>query len=206
VKRLTVAVGIWALTLIVCTVAAVFSFLHVDVPLVRYFWNGSRLLSPLGQELGAAVILTAESLVVMAVVGMRLVRGRVPALAEDLAIACLCSICAYGINDHVLKMLFGVPSPAAVMRGARHVVHFYSGSEGSSFPSGHMALAGAFAGVFMRLYKVSILPLSALLLLAAALLLGGDWHFLSDVIAGSFFGISAGLIAGEGRAAHDRRQ
>jgi membrane-associated phospholipid phosphatase len=32
--------------------------------------------------------------------------------------------------------------------------------------------------------------------LAAALLVIGDWHFLSDVIAGSFVGLSAGLLAG----------
>jgi uncharacterized membrane protein YoaK (UPF0700 family) len=68
-----------------------------------------------------------------------------------------------------------------------------------------MVLAGAFAGVFMRLYKSSIWPLSALLLLAAVLLLVGDWHFLSDIIAGAYLGISAGILGGEGWAAHTAR-
>lgn len=204
-KRLTVAFGIWAVLLVVCITAAVVSFLHWDVPLARYFWSGSGLLGPLGQGLGAAVILSSESAVIIGVVAVRLVRGHVPALAENLAIACLCSICAYGINDHVLKMLFGVPSPTDVVHGVRHGLHLYEGTEASSFPSGHMALAGAFAGVFMRLYRVSIWPLSALLLLACVLLIAGDWHFLSDVIAGTFFGVTAGLVAGERQAAHGRR-
>ncbi len=68
-----------------------------------------------------------------------------------------------------------------------------------------MVLAGAFAGVFMRLYKASIWPLCTLLLTAAGLLLVGDWHFLSDIIAGAFLGTSAGILAGEGWAAHSAR-
>jgi hypothetical protein len=60
-----------------------------------------------------------------------------------------------------------------------------------------MVLAGAFAGVFMRLYRTSVRLLSGLLLLAAALLVVGDWHFISDVIAGTFLGVSAGILAGE---------
>jgi hypothetical protein len=49
---------------------------------------------------------------------------------------------------------------------------------------------------------VSIRPLAILLLLAAALLVVGDWHFLSDVIAGTFLGVSAGILAGEGWLVH----
>jgi hypothetical protein len=65
-----------------------------------------------------------------------------------------------------------------------------------------MVLAGAFTGVFMRLYRTSILPFSALLLVAAVLLIAGDWHFVSDVIAGTFVGVSAGILAGEVWLAH----
>lgn len=104
---------------------------------------------------------------------------------------------AYAINDGTLKLLFGLPNPAAVLLGTQHAFNLLKGSSNSSFPSGHMVLAGAFAGVFMRLYRSSILPLSLLLLIAAALLIVGDWHFVSDVIAGTFGGISAGLLAGE---------
>jgi membrane-associated phospholipid phosphatase len=30
----------------------------------------------------------------------------------------------------------------------------------------------------------------------------GDWHFISDVIAGAFLGVSAGILAGEGWLVH----
>ena len=112
-------------------------------------------------------------------------------------LACVTSICGYAINDSLLKIFFGVPNPSAVLNGIRHGFNLLGGSSNSSFPSGHMVLAAAFAGVFMRLYRISILPFSVLLLRAAMLLITGDWHVVSDVIAGTFVGVSTGFMAGE---------
>lgn len=204
-RRLTAIVCVWSVCLLVCAAATAFSFKHLDVRIAAHFWDAARYLSPLGQGLGSAVLLSMESVVTLSIVFARLTRGHVSAFAEALAIACLASICTYGINDHVLKLFFGVPNPTDVMHGARHTFHFWKGWGANSFPSGHMALAAAFAGVFMRLYRASVWPLGGLLLLAAALLLIGDWHFLSDVIAGSFLGLSAGILAAEGWAAHSNR-
>ena len=201
-KRLTAVLGYWLLSLLACAAIVSLLFMRLDVPLAVRFWPFGRILKPLDGAFGAAIILSGESVVVLAIVGARLVRGHVSAFGETLAAACLASICAYGVNDHVLKVFFGVPSLPSVLQGARHGFNLWLGSEGSSFPSGHMVLAGAFAGVFMRVDKVSIKPLAALLLLAAGLLLIGDWHFLSDIVAGTFLGISAGLLAGEGLLAH----
>ncbi len=174
----------------------------MDVPTALHFWEVGRVLKPLNGAFGAAIVLSAESVVVLAAVLVRLVRGYISPFGETLALACLTSICAYGINSHVLKVLFGVPNPTDVMLGAAHGFTFWAGTEKSSFPSGHMVLAAAFAGVFMRLDRRSVWPLAALLLFAAGLLIVGDWHFLSDVVAGTYFGLSAGILAGEGWAAH----
>jgi membrane-associated phospholipid phosphatase len=196
---------IWILSGVACAAVVAFSFVLVDMPAAMRFWNASRHLSFLNEGFGTGVILTAESAVILIMVLARLVRGHISAFGETLAIACLGSMCAYVINDHVLKVFFGVPNPTDVLQGARHAFNFLMGSANSSFPSGHMVLAGAFSGAFMRLYRVSIWPLSALLLLAAGLLLVGDWHFLSDIIAGAFLGTSAGLLAGEAWAVHSAR-
>lgn len=196
-SRLPSFIRTWLLSLAVCAAVAAFAFRYADVPIARHFWTIGRFLSPLNKAFGVTVILSAESVVILALVLARLVRGHISRLAETLVLACLASICAYGINSFVLKPFFGVPDPAGVLRGARHALHLWKGSHLSSFPSGHMVLAGAFAGVFMRLYRASFWPLCALLLLAAGLLVVGDWHFLSDVVAGSFLGISAGALAAE---------
>jgi membrane-associated phospholipid phosphatase len=189
---------------VVCAVVVAFSFAHMDVPIALHFWKVGRFLRPLGSGLGAAVILSLESAVALGLILTRVVRGHLSPFEEALAIACLASICTYGINDEVLKPLFGVPVPADVMEGARHTFNFLEGSGDSSFPSGHMVLAGAFAGVFMSLYRASVWLFSALLLLAAGLLVVGGWHFLSDVIAGVFAGVSAGILAAEAWTVHSR--
>ena len=148
------------------------------------------------------MILALESVVVVSLIVARLMRGHISRFAQALGVACLASICAYGINDQVLKPFFGVQAPLAVMDGAKHAFHLASGLAMGSFPSGHMVLAGAFAGVFMRLYRASVGLLSGLLLLAAVLLVVGEWHFVSDVVMGTFLGVSAGILAGEGWAVH----
>jgi membrane-associated phospholipid phosphatase len=192
-------------SLIACAAIVAYSFLRMDVPLALYLWNVGHLRSPLNTAFGSRLILSAESAVILFTVLERLVRGRISVFAETLAVACLVSMCTYVVNDHVLKVFFGVLNPADVVHGAGHSFNLWMGSESSSFPSGHMVLAGAFAGFFMRLYKASIRLFSALLLIAASLLLVGDWHFLSDIIAGAFLGTSAGILAGEGWAAHSAR-
>jgi membrane-associated phospholipid phosphatase len=204
VKRFAVFVRIWLLSFAVCAAVVALSFARMDVPIALHFWTVGRFLSPLGSVFGAAVILALESAVALGLILARVVRGRISRFGEALAIACLASICTYGINSEVLKPFFGVPMPGEVMEGARHTFNFLMGSGNSSFPSGHMILAGGFAGAFMRLLRVSVWPLSALLVLAAGLLVVGDWHFLSDVIAGTFVGVSAGILAGEAWIVHSK--
>jgi membrane-associated phospholipid phosphatase len=202
VKRFAVIVRIWLLALAGCAAAAAFSFKEIDVPVARRVWAIGHHLASLNTAFGATVVLSLESAVVLGLIVVRLTRGHISRFAETLALACLASICAYAINDEVLKPFFGVQGPVDVIEGARHSLNFAKGFAYSSFPSGHMMLAGAFAGVFMRFYRGSIRPLAVLLLFAAALLVVGDWHFISDVIAGTFLGVSAGVLAGEGWTVH----
>ena len=203
-KRFPVFVQGWLLSFVACAMVVAFSFAHIDVPIALHFWKVGGLLSPLNTAFGAAVILSLESAMALGLILARVVRGHLSRFGEALAIACLASICTYGINSDVLKPFFGVPIPAEVMEGARHSFNLLKGSGNSSFPSGHMVLAGAFAGVFMSLYRASVWLLSALLVLAAGLLVVGDWHFLSDVIAGTFTGVSAGILAGEAWTVHSK--
>lgn len=188
---------LWLLALLICTLIVAVMFLYIDVPIAHHTYGIFDSAKSLGAGFSSAVLLGAEAAVALGLVIIRITRGHLSPFREATALACLTSICAYAINDSMLKLLFGVANPAAVMHGSQHVFNLLSGSSNSSFPSGHMVLAGAFAGVFMRLYGSSTLPLSALLLVAAVLLIVGDWHFVSDVIAGIFVGVSAGLLAGE---------
>lgn len=201
-KRFSVEIEIWLVAFAVCAAVAAFCFIEIDVWVAHRLWSIGRHLSPLSTAFGATLIVALESVVVIGLIVARLLRGHISRFAEALGLACLASICAYGINDEVLKPFFGVRDPVAVIKGAKHTFHLASGLAMGSFPSGHMVLAGAFVGVFMRLYRASVGPLSGLLLLAAVLLVVGDWHFVSDVIMGAFLGVSGGILAAEGWAVH----
>lgn len=194
-NRFAAVAQVWLLSLVVCAALTALSFAFVDLPIARHFWTIGRALQPLNSAFGAAVVLSCECALAVGLVLARLVRGRLSRLGRTLAIACLTSICTYAFNDLVLKPWFGVPVPAAVMAGAPHHFNLLAAPGSYSFPSGHMALAASFAGVCMSLYRVALV-LAALLALAALLLVVGDWHFVSDVIAGTFVGLSAGFLAG----------
>jgi membrane-associated phospholipid phosphatase len=198
VNPLSRGTRIWLTWLLACVVVVAAAFPHLDVAVARFVLPWSGHLSGLAAGLGGAVILTMEAAAFLALALLRIVRGHISPFGKAVALACLSSICAYAVNASVLKVFFGVEPPFEVLHdGARHAFHLLEGSPNSSFPSGHMALAGAFAGVFMRLYRSSIKPLAALLAVAAATLVVGNWHFVSDVAAGTFIGISAGVLAGE---------
>jgi membrane-associated phospholipid phosphatase len=201
-KTLRIPDLMWFLSLLICALAAAVAFVYFDVPIAHRVYGILASPESLATGFASVVLLGVEAAVALALVIFRITRGRLSPFREATALACLASICAYAINDSTLKFFFGVPNPAAVLHGTQHAFNLLSGSSNSSFPSGHMVLAGAFTGVFMRLYRTSILPFSALLLVAAVLLIAGDWHFVSDVIAGTFVGVSAGILAGEVWLAH----
>ena len=126
----------------------------------------------------------------------RLVNGRLPPLAEALALACLASICAYTIDSEVLKVYFGVPNPYQMTRSGQRTctITGWEGSPYSRFPRPAtwrwleplLAFSWDFIGP-------AFVGRSLALLLSCILLIIGGWHFLSDVIAGTYFGVSVGL-------------
>jgi membrane-associated phospholipid phosphatase len=173
------------------------SFLYFDLPVAARVYGLLGHAKTIGTGFSSEVLLSAEAAIALGLMINRILRGHLSPFREATALACLTSMCAYTINDSVLKLVFGVPNPSAVMHGSQHVFNLLGGSSMSSFPSGHMVLAAAFGGVFMRLYRSSVKLLSALLFAGAVLMVVGDWHFVSDVIAGAFIGVSAGAFAGE---------
>lgn len=106
---------------------------------------------------------------------------------------------AEGVKQY-LKIIFGRPSPEAWINGNSSFprsgtigFHFFHGGAGYlSFPSGHMATTCALIAVLWIWY-----PRWRWIYFLVALIVGGalvvtDIHFLSDVIAGAFVGISVG--------------
>jgi membrane-associated phospholipid phosphatase len=89
----------------------------------------------------------------------------------------------------------GNPNPSYFGNGVYGFFPFHGGQGYASFPSGHTAAATAFAGSLWFLWP-RLRWLGILLTLCVAIgLLGADYHWLSDIIAGGTLGATTGAVA-----------
>ena len=126
-------------------------------------------------------------------------------LSKPYSAAFVCSVSllfAEAIKNE-LKFVFGRTwpetwtnhNPSFIGDGVYGFNVFHAGSAYQSFPSGHMSAACA-AMTVLWLYYPRWRGLYGILAVAVGVgLVGANYHFLSDVIAGTFVGISTGAIA-----------
>lgn len=176
-------------------IAIAISMVWIDAPVAALF--GARFhIAALETWLSGVVLAAGEFLLLAALLIAARISGRAGDAARILILACGASILAYASN-HLLKIVFGRPVPLTVRQiNGQLVFHFFHGNHHSSFPSGHMALLAAFATVLWQSYPGMRLFLPAVLCVAGAAMVAGNWHYVSDIIAGAALGIAMGLAAG----------
>jgi membrane-associated phospholipid phosphatase len=108
------------------------------------------------------------------------------------------AIVAFVLNDLLLKPIFGRGDVDVFLYYPSHYGFApFQGGWGYSFPSGHMAIVIAFVSVAWR-YLPRAYPLYVVFIgVTAAVLLIGEWHFVSDLIAGALWGNIVAIIAME---------
>ena len=121
------------------------------------------------------------------------------------AVLLLCGITlavAETIKDE-LKFAFGRTwpetwinnNPSLIGNGTYGFNPFHGGGGYNSFPSGHTTAACAVAAVLWVAYP-KLRPLCVLMVAAVVVgLIGADYHFVSDIVAGGFLGASTGWLA-----------
>jgi membrane-associated phospholipid phosphatase len=205
--NLALRIIIWAASLVGVAAAIIASFFWLDRPVaslvheyIRYTHRGvvdelSHFPNPL--------ILTATALSVL--FGLRIILGRPFSWHQASLFICSLSLLSTEAIKNVLKFIFGrtwpetwVDDNPSFIRDGVYGFHFmHGGAAFQSFPSGHMAAACTVMSVlWIRYPHFRWLYLTGGLL-AGAGLVGANYHFLSDVIAGAFVGISIGWIATE---------
>jgi membrane-associated phospholipid phosphatase len=193
--------GLLAATVLGCAI----SIRWLDIPIALFFIKNVNRFALLGMGLGSGILVSGEIILIIGLAITHMVRGSLPNFAKALFVSCCASLSAFVANDHVLKVVFGRLPPAVLLhRIPTHVFHFFRGGQFSSFPSGHMVMASAFALAMIRLQSRTLPILTVLLCIGASLLIVGDWHFLGDVIAGAFIGGTAGFAAGELWLEHEK--
>jgi membrane-associated phospholipid phosphatase len=142
------------------------------------------------------------ALLAFIVLGLRTLVGRSLSYCQAAAFVCSLSVILTETAKDQLKFLFGRTwpetwagdNPSFIRDGVYGFNFLHAGGAYQSFPSGHMAASCAVLCVLWVWYP-RLKPLWTIAGIAVgAGLVGGNYHFLSDVIAGAFLGISGGWL------------
>jgi membrane-associated phospholipid phosphatase len=192
---------IWSLGLLGTVIAVTVSYLWLDRPIAQ-FAHAELPTYRLFEKLTLiADALTPLAIVAFLVLGLRgLTTNRLSRFQSVVLLSGVTLAVAVIIKDQ-LKFAFGRPWPEtwtrnnlSFIRDGAYGFHPFHGGGYASFPSGHTTMICTVMTVLWICYP-GFRPLYALCMVAVAVgLVGANFHFLSDVIAGAFLGISAGWL------------
>ncbi len=192
----------WLLILVPVTLAVVVSFFWLDRPIALFVHNrlphnAQTLVQPLTYIPNPLIWAAA---IIFVALGIRGLAGRPLSKVHAVLLTCSLSLMVAETIKNELKFVFGRTwpeswyqnNPSFIQDGIYGFNWFHGGEGYRSFPSGHMTAICAVVAVLWVYY-----PRYRVIYAAAALavfigLVGGNFHFLSDAIAGAFVGASIG--------------
>ena len=171
---------------------AVALFAHRDVAHHEVFGELTHIPDPLLPV--AIVIFVGAGLIVMS--GRRLPRLHATVLL------CAMSAMIAEVTKSVLKYVFGRTWPETWIGANPSFIHdhvygfnfFHGGDAYASFPSGHLSVTAAVVSVLWIAYPRWRALYALVMLAVTAGLVGANYHFVSDIIAGGFVGVSTGWM------------
>ena len=139
--------------------------------------------------------LTSASMIAVLVIAERSAEGRgLSRLSRALVLSGFALAWGVCTAELLLKPLFGRLPPLEWFTHGAYAFQWFSHADEASFPSGHAVQMAAVGTVFWSAYpRWRWVYASATLVLSVALV-AGNWHYTSDVIAGLFVGLTAGMI------------
>jgi len=195
--------------LLIAAPLSLLSIFFVDGPVARLISESALYHDHKKYALGSPLLLVVLGLI--AVVLTLWQRRQFHGARHVIILAAISAILALITNNTLLKPIFGRRSIEEFLYWPSHYgFYFFKGGWKSNFPSGHMALVVAAATVGWRGFPRLRWMLAVAVAVAAFLLLFGEWHFVSDLIAGALWGNLVALMViawSEGLqpvAGHDR--
>ena len=202
---IAVRVNIWIVTLLGSVATIVLSILWVDRPVASFVHDHFRYLvrGPVAELSHFPNPLFLLALISSVILMLRMIFGRPLSWHQANIFVCSLGVVFAEIIKSILKFIFGRTWPETWVGNnpsfIRHDVygfHFmHGGGAYQSFPSGHMAAACTVLSVVFIRYPRSRPMCLIGGLLVGVVLIGLNYHFVSDVIAGAFVGLSIGWIA-----------
>jgi membrane-associated phospholipid phosphatase len=197
------AIQRWLLSLGVTGVAVAIVFAWIDRPLS--FWAHGQFPQheTFTQFTYIPEVLEPLAIVVFVGLGLWSLSGRVLSKIQTAVLLGSVSLVMADATKNLLKYVFGRTWPETWVRNNPSLIHdgvygfnfFHGGAGYASFPSGHTAVTCGAMSV-LWIYYPQWRALYALVVAAVvAGLIGANYHFLSDIIAGGFVGCSSGWMA-----------
>jgi membrane-associated phospholipid phosphatase len=195
--------ALWLAALLGTSAAVTVSYIWLDRPIA--LWARGHVRGGHEQLLGHLVFpdpLIPIAALLFVGIGLRAKSKRpLPRYQAAGLVASLGVLVADAIKDF-LKFVFGRTSPESWMGQHPSFIDdhtygfnfFHAGSAYQAFPSGHMTAICAALAVLWAWYPCWRALWVLMGLGVGAALVGGNFHFLSDVIAGAFVGVSTGWI------------
>jgi membrane-associated phospholipid phosphatase len=188
----------WLIGLVITALVVMLSFIWIDEPVAHFFdWllGRPKILSDLGDT---PSLFIPFGVLALGIITVRRVARRPAGKADTV----LTQICISGILGQALKLplkwLFGRTWPSSLLR--HHVYGFFPmhhGPEYASFPSGHTAAVFAVLACLWIWYPAFRTVYVVMALLTTTGLVAANYHFVGDVVAGAFLGITTAMLAHE---------
>ena len=212
---MTPAFKLWAATFLAVAVFTLIAISWLDRPialLLHGMFGGRPVPAGVIRSPGLSIPLIASS--VFVAFGLAALIGRQFSKLETVVLLCTVGVLAAEVIKNQLKFVFGRTWPDSWEPGITSLVRdnvygfyfFHGGQSLESFPSGHAAVAAAVISVLWISYPKLRMAYAICISAADLGLVLLNLHFLSDVVSGTFVGISAGwFTVAVWRATRDRR-
>lgn len=196
------AIGTWGVSLAGTAVAGAAAYLWLDRPVAQLAYTYHAYQGSFAKLTYIPEPLAPLACVVFFAIGLWVLSGRALSHAGTVAALSSISVLVTEITKSELKYLFGrtwpetfVQNNPSFIRDGAYGFHLLHGGAGyASFPSGHTAAICALVSVLWIMLPKGR-PLYVLLVAAVVVgLIGADYHFISDMIAGGFLGTSIGWM------------
>lgn len=192
----------WIVSLAGVILASTISFHWLDRPVALFFHSSVARPETFARLTYAPDPMVPLAVMVFVVLGLMNLSGRALSRLENCALLCSLSVIVAELTKIQLKPVFGRTWPDTFRDNNPSFLHdgvygfnfLHGGHAYASFPSGHTAVTCAVISVLWIYYpKWRWLYVLAVLAVATGLI-GANYHFVSDVIAGGFVGISCGWM------------
>jgi len=192
----------WTYGLTAAAAATIFSYEFLDKPLAFFSHEDLRHYAVFGQITMFTEYFPPIAISIVVVLGLWRFAGRALTYPlEAMLLASLSLIAARAAKDQ-LKFAFGRTwpetwtnnNPSLIKDGAFGFYPFHGGAGFESFPSGHtLGICAVVTALWFYYPRFS--PIYVLLILAISVgLIGANYHFLSDIVAGGFLGATIATL------------